>query len=141
MKQHHILALLQNGYTTIQVQFELGGRLYTYKARGTIAVGDIVVVDTPSRGLSTAQVVVVHPSPRIDIDSNIQYKWIVQVVDRTEYDRVAAQEQQFLDTMIEIEKVRQRDALMQSFKEHLPEGSAARAMFDAAVGQLGIAEK
>jgi hypothetical protein len=141
MKQRHLLALIQNGYTTVQVRFDNTPKTYTYKARGHIEVGDCVIVDTPRNGLTLAHVVGVDKLPRIDIDADFTYKWIVQRVDRTEYDRTMEQEKAFMDTLQEIERVRQRDLLMQSFRDHLPEGSAARQLFDSAVSTITLEAK
>lgn len=138
MKQRHLLALLQSGYTTIQVKFDNTPKTYTYKARCHIEIGDRVIVDTPRNGLTLVEVVGIDKAPRIDIDADFTYKWIVQKVDRTDYDRIVEQEKAFMDTLQEIERVRQRDMLMQSFKDHLPEGSQARVMFDDAVNQLTL---
>lgn len=137
MKQRHLLALLQSGYTTIQVVFEGSNKPYTYKARGQIIADDYVVVNSPSKGLVICKVVGVDKTPRIDIDADFTYQWIVQKVDTTEYNRVKEQEREFMDTLLEIERARQKDILMNSFCEHLPEGSSARVLFDNAVKRIG----
>ena len=84
IKPQHLLSLLQEGFTTIQVRFpaELtqgdvrdapiareyrkGGRDevkdYTYKISGPVEVGDTVVVDSPYSGLTCVKVVGVEVS-------------------------------------------------------------------------------
>ena len=138
MKHKHLLALLQSDYTTIEVTFDQNGKRYTYKTRLSegIQEGDAVVVDSPSQGLVVVQVVAVHKVPKIDIDAPFTYKWIVQRVDRSSYDRTLEQEAKFADMMFEVERVRQRELLLQQFKENLPEGSAARSLFDSATSLL-----
>ncbi len=149
MQQKHLLALLQTGYTTIEVVFTDGhldslgsGRTrskpYTYKARleDDLKVDDVVVVDSPSKGLTTATVVDVHKAPKIDLDAPFTYKWIVQKVDRTRYDETLARESEFMDTMMEVERVHQRELLLGKFRDHMPEGSEARKMFDSATQKV-----
>ena len=155
MKHRHLLALMQSGFTTIEVIFDgptdfevqrvgdmrarrLGQKTYTYKARLSdgIKEGDHVVVDSPSRGLTLVTVVAVHSTPKIDLDAPFTYKWIVQKVDRTAYDTTMEQEAEFAQAMLEVERVRQREVLLQEFTKHLPEDSKARAMFDNATRPL-----
>lgn len=74
--------------------------------------------------------------PQIDIDADFDYKWIVQKLDTTEYDQRVANEKVFADSMLAIERTRQRELMVQGFKDTLPEGSEARALFDRTVGAL-----
>ncbi len=139
MKMRHIVALLQEGYTTIQVQFQPGQRFYTYKGdlADNIQPGDYVVVDTPSDGYKIVRVHNVDAVPQIDVDADFSYKWIVQKVDPSKYLARVEAERAFADQLREIERIRQREQLIQDFHEKLPEGSAARAAFEAAVQRLG----
>lgn len=149
MKHKHLLTLLQEGYTTIEVTFEAffrddkgaiqaHGKTYTYKAKMTenIQKGDAVVVDSPSSGLCVVHVVNVHKVPKIDLDAPWTYKWIVQKVDRSKYDATLEQEAKFAEVMLEIERARQRELLMEQFTANLPEGSEARRLFDEATSKL-----
>jgi hypothetical protein len=107
---------------------------FTYKAKlPAPAVGDQVLVDTSNQGLVVANVVGVDPVPRIDMDADFDYKWIVQRVDRTEYDAAVAQELAFADTLQAVEAEKQREEMVASFQARLPEGSAARSLFDRAL--------
>lgn len=115
-----------------------GHALYTYKARGQIAVGDRVVVESRTgSGLAIAVVHSVDPAPRIDVDSDLDYKWIVQRVDLDSYAKILDQEQAFADQLQEVERQHQRDELTAKMTAHLPEGSAARKLFDDAVANFG----
>lgn len=151
MNQKHLLSLLQNGYTTVNVTFTgndpslefprpplVRCKVYTYKARleDKLEVGDHVVVDSPTTGLSIAVVTDVHKSPQIDLDAPFTYKWIVQKVDRTRYDEMQTREAEFLETMMEVERTHQRELLLNKFKEHLPEGSEARKLFETATQKI-----
>lgn len=142
MKHRHLIALLQEGYTTIQVVFndDVRGRSkpYTYKAplSAGVEVGDRVVVDSPSKGLVVVEVVGTDKAPRIDLDADFTYKWIVQKVELKAYEEQLEREAKAMDALQEVERQRQRDILLQEFQLRLPEGTDARKLFDQTVQQL-----
>lgn len=105
-----------------------------FKTRVKLVPGDTVVVEN-NGGLELATVHVVDSHPRIDVDADFDYKWIVQKVDMQTYESLLAEEKQFMDTLQEIERQKQRDELMANMSAHLPVGTQARAMFDAAIAQ------
>jgi hypothetical protein len=113
-------------------------RSFAYKVPRTwnVQVDEQLLVDTPNGGLKVAYVVEVDSLASIDPDADFDYKWAVQKIDRSEYDRLVAQEQKFQETMLEIERVRERETAMQKFRDHLPEGSEARRIFEDAVAQI-----
>lgn len=113
-------------------------RKYTYKAdlADNLQQGDAVVVESPKAGLVIARVVAVDPTPRIDVDADFDYKWIVQKVDRTAYDKRNMGEREFQDTLQEVERVKQREILVRSMAENLPAGTEARRMFDEAIAMV-----
>lgn len=115
-----------------------GACQYTYKAPriANISVDDYVVVHSKARGLVIARVVRVDDNPRIDVDASFDYKWIVQRVDREGYDQRVRAEQCFADAMLDIERVRQRELMLSGFRDTLPEGTEARALFDRTVQSL-----
>lgn len=160
MKQSHLLAMMQNDMTTIHVAFRsdlkeavvedpssfatLGGsksaktvRTYAYKAAliDDIQPDDYVVVEGPKGGPMVALVVRVDEKANIDPDADYDYKWIVQKVDRRAYEARLQRDAAFLETMKEVEREAQKATLIENFKNHLPEGSDARAKFDAAIAQ------
>lgn len=143
MNQKHLLSLLQNDFTTVDVVFESSvqdsfgravsqSKAYTYKAhlKDGVQVGDKVVVDSPSKGLSVVTVVAVDKTPRIDVHAPFDYKWIIQKVDTSRYEEMLKKEEQFLEAMAEVERAHQRQRLLEKFQAHLPEGSEARLLFD-----------
>jgi hypothetical protein len=102
-----------------------------------IKEGDIAVVKSNNgHGLSFVHVVSVDAIPDIDIDANFEYKWLVQKVDTTEFDSLVEKEKVFGDTMLEIERVKQRESLLDSWRNSLPEGSAARTLFEQTAASL-----
>ena len=157
MKNRHLFALLDTSYTTVGVAFlnqaeqyvqapaapqrgkmpqapawgDSEGSGYTYKAPKTmdLKVGDLVVVES-KYGICLANVVRVDLDPVIDLDADFDYKWIAQRVDFTAYNELVLNEQTFNANMIEVERVKQRESLLDSFRNSLPEGSAARELFE-----------
>jgi len=113
-------------------------KAYTYKVPRdeAIAIDDYVVVHGEHSGLAIGRVVRVDADPRIDVDAPYDYKWIVQRVDRETYQRRVDAERAFSDAMLNVERVRQREQLVQGFKDNLPEGSEARRLFEQTVGAL-----
>lgn len=157
MKQKHLFALLDTSFTTIRVAFakdflkaeadaesvrkRFGSedfapqvRTYIYKAAiaDNLKEGDHVVVETASAGLTVDKVMEVHTAPQIDVDADFDYKWIVQKVDRTEYDARVKRESDFAQMMLEVERTRQREALVEDMRKNLPEGSRALSLFENA---------
>lgn len=117
MKINHMIALLQTGYTTIKVQ--LGGptgSLYTYKAPLGLIEGDQVVVEMPGGHMRVLDVVKVDETPQIDVDSDIDYKWVVQKVDKTQYNELLAKEEEAKQLIIQQEMAKKRKELVE---EHL----------------------
>lgn len=147
IKHNHLLSLLQDGFTTINISFEVQGdyddaqqrasnrntkrKTYTYKAPITdnLNAGDLVVVESPQKGLVIVMVDSVDEEARIDLDAPFPYKWIVQKIDRTRYDAYAAQEENFRSALVEVERTKQREKVMKDFQESLPADSKAYKMF------------
>jgi D-alanyl-D-alanine carboxypeptidase len=161
MKQKHLYSLLDTSFSTINVVFprdeaaaEAGNaavrkrfnddslannapRTFVYKApkSADVSEGDHVIVNT-ARGLVVVKVASVDDTPQIDVDADYDYKWIVQKVDLAAYDARVQREGNFVNVMRDVERVRQREALVADMREHLPEGSEARRLFDSATRQL-----
>lgn len=94
MKQTHILSLLQSGFTTASVSYNLNykddaglnfreDKLYTFKHNLNLQPGDLVVVPGAEAigGFVLCVVVEAHEEPEIDLDANFEYKWIVSKVE------------------------------------------------------------
>lgn len=112
-------------------------RTYTYKVPKAWAIteGDLLVV--PTRGvLGFATVVTVDEFPVIDVDADFTYKWAIQRIDLQEHNALVDAERRFGETIQEVERVKQRESLLTSFRDSLPDGSAARALFEQTTAQL-----
>jgi hypothetical protein len=156
---HHLLSLLQTGFTTIKVRFPADlapasthpahsrttgqpldqGQLYTYKHMGAVYVGDTVVVDSPHSGLCCVRVVEVDDTPRIDLSAKFVYKWTVQRVDKTEYLAMLDREEKFTGQVAELQRAQQRQALLMQHASAFPVGTPAREEFDRAVAEFNPA--
>lgn len=119
-----------------------GQRSYIYKAPKDMGVelDDVVIVGTPSNGLVTALVVQVDEVAQIDVDADFEYKWVVQKVDRTDYDARVERERKFGEMMLEVERVNRREKLLGDMRANLPDGSQARLLFDRATSMVGGVE-
>lgn len=111
MKTKNIAAVLMDNCKTIGVKFSEGEKLYTYKTTEDFEIGEYVVVNTPRyhiqgeySGLTIAIVSEVHKVPQIDVDSNINYQWIVQKVDMANYKDLNAREEKFNDHLLEMQQ-------------------------------------
>lgn len=150
MNSKHLLSLLESDSVTIHVKFgtcfmdgfaaQFNGqdKSYTYKAPKSLElkVGDIVTVNSPSRGVVTCYVDKVDETADIDVNATFNYEWIIGKVDVEPYKDRKERERQFAALMLEIERKRQRENLLADFKQHLPEGSEARNLFDKVVGSF-----
>lgn len=129
MKQQ--IHLLQKDFTTIEVVFDddisindlkertvlaphqrFGG--YTYKADLSLhlQVGDFVLV--PARDtLKVVRVIDVHPYPKLDLNANFVYKWVVQKIDATAYLQRMQEEQELTTLLQRLEWLEQEQILKQ----------------------------
>lgn len=104
MKTHNIAALLMESCKTVSVTFEVNlknSTAYVYKTVLDLEFGDSVVVNVSGK-LKIATVTEIHKVPRLDMDSQLEYKWIIQKVDTTKYDELLKLESEFQDTLMEI---------------------------------------
>lgn len=94
MNKHYILSLFDSGLKTVAAVFKGGSQVYTYKTHTDFTVGDYAIVHTPSNGFQVVQITQVHDTPDLDPDSRVDYKWIVQKLDVTEYDKLVARDEE-----------------------------------------------
>lgn len=81
----NIAAILRDDTTTVEVAAHNGKR-YTYVTNLPVKVNDLVVVPSGAEDrLAVLPVASVHDDLRIEPNSEIQYKWVVQVVDMTNH--------------------------------------------------------
>ena len=59
-------------------------------------------------------------------------------MDRSRYDDLLRQESEFKEALVEVERVKQREAVMKSFHEVLPADSEARKLFDTTIEKAKV---
>lgn len=101
MKTKSVAALLMDNCKTIGVQFNADGNTYTYKTIDDLEVGDQCVVNGLNGRPKVVDVVRVDKVPQIDVDSGLDYKWIVCKVDREKHDRLVEAEEKFSEVLLE----------------------------------------
>lgn len=153
MNTKHLLSLLEKDVVTIHVQhgtcfmdgfaahIHQQEKTYVYKAPKDLDIkeGDTVIVNSPNRGVVTCFVCKVDETADIDVNSQFTYEWIIGKVDFSSYKLRKEREKQFAALMLEIERKRQRENLINDFKQHLPEGSEARVLFEEVVNSFSEA--
>lgn len=107
-----------------------GQKSWTYKTLdASIKVGDLVVVPSGTRHkMTVAKVVEVDAD--IDFNSDIQYKWIVQRVDREAHETVLKQEAEAMAFVKSADKRRHKEELRVAMMKDNPEQYKALALSD-----------
>lgn len=122
IKLTHLLTLLQEHYTTVNVMllYAGGSKFYTYKVSNELAAtlvkDDMVVVPVNEDEYKLAKVVEVHPEPQIDVRSPYTLKWVIQKVDLTNHQAQVARETAALEVL---RKERNKKAREEALKELL----------------------
>lgn len=115
------------------------GMTYVYKVPldWHATKGQQALVERSGR-ISVVTIMEVHDTPDIDVDADHDYKWLVQLVDLSAYDELVEREKQFGKAMLEVERTKQREELVNSFRSTLAPGSAALALFEQTASSLTI---
>lgn len=101
-----IASLMIDNLKSVKVKFfKDSEKLYTYKTLLTdLEVDDFVVVSN-NNYYKVVQVVEIDDIPDLNIDSNIEYKWIVQKVDAEQYNELIQME---YDISVELKRLQQK---------------------------------
>lgn len=124
-----LIATMCENIVGVQVQFKdhLGepfGKCYTYLSTNTnIEEGDSVVVDAPNTGLTVVTVASVDPN--FEIVSNVNYKFLVQKVDTTQYDSNMEALTQAVETLRKLQRRAAAKKQMLEIAETLGDDGAA----------------
>lgn len=102
---HHLITLLQEGYTTCRARFAVCGKTYTYKLPLDMAVkvGDNVVVGVCGE-LKVVEIAEIDAEPVIDIRAPYALRWVVCKVDRARYDEQMIREEQAAEELAKQER-------------------------------------
>ena len=90
MKIETAAALLIDGLKTVQVRYQNNpSKTYTFKTVEDLIAGDLVLVPSGADNtIKVVEVVSVDPSVVLDVDSDIEYKWVIGKVDLTNYNHI-----------------------------------------------------
>lgn len=131
MRQSHILSMLQTGYTTIKVVYNIPKAVvtdptcslpkdvqkgYTFKTAIDVEVNDLVVVPHDKNGLAICQVVEVHKEPELDLDAPYDYKWVIDKIDLTTYQHLLKAEQKGLEGLRKLEVQKRKADILEGLK-------------------------
>lgn len=94
--------------------FEYKGFCYTFKAEidSNFAVGDYAVVHARNE-LKIVKIVQVHDAPKIDVNANFEYKWVIQKIDFVPF-KERHNEQKRIETLLNALQIAERkEALLE----------------------------
>lgn len=129
------LTLLRKDCTTVAVTFNesygQNSKHYVYKVlrADNVQVGDTLVVKVGGE-FKLVTVREVHARPKLDAAATFNYKWAVQRVDTTQFDRLRAQEQAFEEMLLDAEQERMVAELRNTIVERFGLDSNAIKMLD-----------
>ena len=123
MRQNHIISLLQSGFTTIQCIYDLtkedwaNTKSYTFKTILSVNEGDLVVVPNGKQGnMKVVRVVTVHNEPKLDLDADFDYAWVVSKVDVIDYVNILAQEEKAGKQLLSLEAQKRKAEVLDGLK-------------------------
>ena len=97
--------------------------------------GDVAVVNSP-RGLTLVMVVQVDEHPQIDVDADFDYKWLVQRVDMTRYNRQLEAEKNFQAVLLEIERRKHTNRIKSELLEMYGDTEEGKLLLEASIKEL-----
>jgi len=122
MSKHHQEELLLNDYYTIGVAFstEATSMLYTYKVDKSMKVEEEDFVVVVANGeYKIVQVKEVHEENQIDFNTNFSYKYIINKIDFTTYNKLKERSQIITKTLTESKRRKLKSELLENLTEGL----------------------
>lgn len=113
MNQSTIVFLINDEVRAVRASYEdgVGANDYTFKTFDPlIAVDDLVVVPTDTRHKMTV-VKITEVDIEMDLDTDIEIKWIVSRIDQTAHDETLAMEKDAITAVRSAERARKKDEL------------------------------
>lgn len=124
---------------------EIPAHLYTYKVSlelgKLLKQGDLVVVPsgrTKFEKFAVAKVWQVHATAQIDYEAGLNYSWIVQLVDTSQFNDHMQREATFRAMLTEAKKAEERAAIRASVLASMQPGTDGYDIFAQALGVLGV---
>ena len=99
-----LASLMIGGLKSVQVKFKnYDKKYYTYKTLLDFEVGDFAIVDVGYE-FKVVEIIRVDKIPNLNVDSNIEYKWIVQKLDTEPYEYILAMEEETSHKLRELQQ-------------------------------------
>jgi hypothetical protein len=119
-----VLAMLADNekFKFVSVTFPASTKLYHYKTNLLLQAGDTVLVNTQT-GLKAAEAVELIDYLDMATTDSMEYKWIVQLVDTTEYDKVVAVELELVKALRTHQRKRMKEQATAALFESLGEAA------------------
>jgi SepF-like predicted cell division protein (DUF552 family) len=116
-----IFASLLPDVIAVKVKFKSTSQYYTYKALTSmgIEVGDTVVVDSPSSGMTLVEVKEVEDFKTLDPSLYNGYKWIVGKLNVADYTSVREREEKFRAQLEELRTKAKHKAMLTKLAEEV----------------------
>lgn len=106
-------ALFAGMLVDVAFSADKSSQVYTYKTfYNDLKKGDEVFVKSSAGYIRSVFVVDVRPGSEIDIDSNIEYQWVLGKVAFPEYDQVMAEEAKLKERIDNIRRDKLRENLL-----------------------------
>ena len=94
----------------VSVTFAGSTKKYLYKTSiQNLQPGDVCLVETTPGVYKSVTVEETHDYLDVELEESVSYKWIVNVVDTTEYDRIVAMEEDISKTLRNAQRRRMRE--------------------------------
>ena len=91
----NVLLTALTNVKTVGVKYPNSNSVYTYKTAFNHLIGEQVIVDSPSQGLTIVEVTELHSVPQLKGD--IEYKWVVDIIDLATHTARLEQEKNIVD--------------------------------------------
>lgn len=121
MHSSRIIFVMNDDVRQIEVQYEPGGRSYSYKTMDqTIQVDDIVVIPTDTRHNYTCGKVT-EVDTEVDMMASGELKWIIDKVDIRHHEQLAEQEKVMAQRAQDAQRRKQKAELRKTLMADQPE--------------------
>lgn len=151
MQHRHLISLLQEHYTTVKCEFQVGSRCYTFKVSretaATLKEGDLVVVAASENssnstfGYAIVRVKEIDNEPDIDLDANYAYKWIVQKIDLDSYNAQVLREKELTKKLQHLERISQRERIVKQMESTMLPGGEGQKLLNSIVEEINGSNK
>lgn len=111
----NIAAMISDEIVSVECCFHNGGKRYTYKAERALGLkeGMAVVVSSNDGGMKVVRVVEVHPECILENTEQVDYQWVMDVVDEERFESLRKWEAQAADQLYKAQMRKAKLATME----------------------------